>query len=450
MEGTPNNIKAQNFWNKLFGDPVEFSIENRAFNAVSVITLLMLLMALPVNYFINLSEQNIIVLTALIIQSYFYYQSRFNKKYQKGVFVYALVSYLILGFTFCYNSGSQGPALFYFIITFLLLFSLTRGKYFGLWLSLHILAGTFLMVCEYYKAPWIHFTYTSNTNRLTDIGATYIVTIVFVFFITNYLRKNYESEKHLAEERSDAIEKQNLQILAQNQQLEHLNEEKDKLFSIISHDLRSPLNSIQGYLELLNEQDIDENDKEMMKRELLDLTKNTSDMLLNLLSWSKAQMQGVKVQLKPMNLDNTISQALEFQKSIAAKKGIQISYNNVQTLDVVGDHDMLELVVRNLVNNSIKFTKPGGIISISVKRKGTEAELSIKDNGIGISELQQKELFTLKSKSTYGTTNEKGMGLGLLLCKEFIELQNGRIWFNSAPGNGSEFNIALPLFISAN
>ncbi len=445
MEGKTTSIKAQNTWNKLTGDPSEFTMENRAFNSVSAITTLMLILALPVNFIIDLPEANIITLVALFIQFYFYYRARFKKKYKTGLIVYASLSYIILALTFCFNSGSEGPTLLYFIITFLLLFSITRGKYFGLWLCLHIFSGIFLIACEYYKVPWIHFTYTNNNNRLIDIVSSYVVTIIFVFFITNYLRKSYENEKKLAEERSKDIGKQNQQIRIQNEQLEKLNEEKDKLFSIISHDLRSPLNSMQGYLEILTEDDIEEDERDMMKRELLDLTKNTSDMLQNLLSWSKTQMQGVKVQIKPMALENTISQALEFQKSIAAKKGIQISIQNNEPIEVLADNDMLELVIRNLVNNAIKFTNPGGIITVSAKKKGQRAEISIKDNGIGISAEQQKEIFTLKSKSTYGTTNEKGMGLGLLLCKEFIELQNGRISFSSIPGSGSEFIIALPL-----
>jgi signal transduction histidine kinase len=124
---------------------------------------------------------------------------------------------------------------------------------------------------------------------------------------------------------------------------------------------------------------------------------------------------------------------------------VNLSYEIAEDTEAIVDKDMLQLVVRNLVNNAVKFTPSGGNISVVCHKTVADCRLMIKDNGMGISQEQQKELFSLKSKSTYGTSNEKGVGLGLLLCKEFIELQNGRIWFISSPGIGTTFFISLPL-----
>ena len=192
-------------------------------------------------------------------------------------------------------------------------------------------------------------------------------------------------------------------------------------------------------------EDIDAIQKQMVEAELLLLTKNTSDMLSNLLSWSKSQMDGVVVTFSIINISESLRNTLDVQKLIANKKGVNLEYEINEAVNITGDKDMLQLVVRNLVNNAVKFTPAGGYVKIQSNITGADCRLVIKDNGIGISAEQQKELFTLKSKPTYGTMNEKGVGLGLLLCKEFIELQNGRIWFISSPGLGTTFYISLPL-----
>ena len=156
-------------------------------------------------------------------------------------------------------------------------------------------------------------------------------------------------------------------------------------------------------------------------------------------------MKGVSVNLVPIKIKDMVDDARNFKMAGAAKKNIKLTYAIDRELEVIADKDMLRIVLRNLVVNAIKFTKPGGEIVIGVKRKNDKAEISIKDNGIGIPAEKQREIFSLKTNSTYGTNEEKGMGLGLMLCKEFVEYQNGTIWFESEEGKGSTFFISLPL-----
>ena len=156
-------------------------------------------------------------------------------------------------------------------------------------------------------------------------------------------------------------------------------------------------------------------------------------------------MKGVSVNLVPIKIKDMVDDARNFKMAGAAKKNIKLTYAIDRELEVVADKDMLRIVLRNLVINAIKFTQTGGEITIGVKRKDDTAIISIKDNGIGIPPEKQSEIFSLKTNSTYGTNEEKGMGLGLMLCKEFVEYQNGRIWFESEVGKGSTFFISLPL-----
>jgi signal transduction histidine kinase len=200
-----------------------------------------------------------------------------------------------------------------------------------------------------------------------------------------------------------------------------------------------------GYLEILSNNIVNNEEKKMIETELLGQIKYTSDLLQNLLYWSKSQMKGVNVKLVPLKVIDIIEDTRNFKLAGAAKKEIKLSYSIDKEIEVIADKDMLMIVLRNLVVNAIKFTPVGGEIAIKVIKDKDNAVISIKDNGIGIPEEKKKELFTLKSQSTYGTNQEKGIGLGLVLCKEFTEYQNGKIWFDSVEGKGSTFYVSLPL-----
>lgn len=154
---------------------------------------------------------------------------------------------------------------------------------------------------------------------------------------------------------------------------------------------------------------------------------------------------GTRVSLTPLNLNEVIETCLRIQHSAAMEKLITIRNTADPEICILADLDMLKLVMRNLINNAIKFTRSGGEIVISNDIKDGCGVLTIQDNGIGISPEQQKNLFSMETSSTYGTNNEKGVGLGLMLCKEFTEMQGGNISFTSCIGEGTTFNLSFPL-----
>jgi two-component system sensor histidine kinase/response regulator len=213
--------------------------------------------------------------------------------------------------------------------------------------------------------------------------------------------------------------------------------------SILAHDLKDPLASIQSFLELLSEYNIEEAERINIEKELLTRTQNASQMLANVLTWSKSQMDGVQPQIRTLNLAGTLGSTLQLSKSIAAEKGIETQFAIPENICVAADADMLQLVIRNLLMNAIKFTYPGGKIKLSTRLVDDKCTIMITDTGIGIPEEKKNTVFSLSDKTTYGTENEKGAGLGLVLCKNFIELQDGKIWFESQPGQGTAFFIAL-------
>lgn len=253
----------------------------------------------------------------------------------------------------------------------------------------------------------------------------------------SYLIKNYEREKDNA--------------LKASQALEVANNSKTRLLSILSHDLRSPLNSITTYLETLNGYELSAEERQFLEKNLLNETKNMQVMLHNLLSWTKSQMDGgTSVNLVRLNLSEMVADCLLIQQTAAKIKSVAIYADVDPSLELYADTDMLKLVIQNLVNNAIKFTPAGGEIQINSNCDRGRLRLNITDNGIGIPKERQANLFTLHATSTYGTNNEKGVGLGLILCKEYTELQNIQISFSSLPGNGTKFTLEFAELASDN
>lgn len=387
----------------------------------------------------------VVIAGLVIVQSFLYYNSLFKKQYKKEIIVFALVSYIGVLMNYFNNSGTLGPSLFLLFLTLQFLLTVSPSKYNRVWIIVHILVATILICIEYSYPDLAPNTYSSRFDRYFDILTTFVACILFVHFITAYLKRYYTNERRISQERLSAILKQNEHILQQNAELERLNDEKNKMFSIISHDLRSPVDSIRGYLEVLSNNILDPDEKKEIEVELLGQVKYTSDLLQNLLYWSKTQMKGVNVKLVPLKLIDMVDDARNFKLAGAAKKEIKMTYAISRDIEVIADKDMLKIVLRNLVMNAIKFTPAGGEIAIKAIREGDFAVISVKDTGIGIPESKKNELFTLRSGSTFGTNDEKGIGLGLVLCKEFVEYQNGKIWFDSIPGSGATFYISLPL-----
>ncbi len=219
---------------------------------------------------------------------------------------------------------------------------------------------------------------------------------------------------------------------------------KDRFFSIIAHDLRNPFNQIMGFADLLKE-DFEKNDVTRMKR-LTDYiylsAENGHKLLENLLSWAKSQTGSVAFNPENVKLTDIIFETISFYKFTADKKNIKIIFNEeIENQCVFFDKEMLKTVFRNLISNAIKFTENNGEIEIVIFDKKEYVQINISDTGIGISEEQKEKIFKIDEVFTMtGTDNEKGSGLGLVVCKEFIEKNKGKIFVESESGKGSVFS----------
>jgi signal transduction histidine kinase len=261
--------------------------------------------------------------------------------------------------------------------------------------------------------------------------------------------KSYELEIAIREknkELSTLNENLEKKVEERTHQLEELNKTKDKFFSIIAHDLKNPFNTLLGFTELIKE-NFDKYDNEQLKYYisiLYDTADHGYSLLLNLLEWSRSQTGSIRMEQEVLEINKIVDDALRLLENSAEKKQIKINTSISNSETVFADFNMLQTVIRNLISNAIKYTNTGGEISIKSVRKNKFLIVSVKDNGIGIKPEIIDKLFRLDQNiSTKGTNDETGTGLGLLLCKEFIEKNGGKIWVESIPESGSEFFFSL-------
>ena len=236
-------------------------------------------------------------------------------------------------------------------------------------------------------------------------------------------------------------------IVSQNIELRRTISNRDKMYSVIAHDLRSPMASIRMVLNLL----VNAIPPETIGKELFDLidkanreSEETHDLLDNLLKWTKSQTGRLNVVLQEFDLAEVVPGVVDIFVMIAETKHIKLNLNIEEGVEVNADKDMLKTVIRNFISNAIKFSNENSTIDISVKNEAPMARISVRDHGVGISADRIATLFS-DGKTTYGTANEEGSGLGLQLCKDFAVKNGGDVEVTSIEGEGSTFSVLVPL-----
>lgn len=243
------------------------------------------------------------------------------------------------------------------------------------------------------------------------------------------------------------LKDQNKEIVTQNQQLEEINAIKNKLLSIIGHDLRSPVSSLKGFVDLLQSSTLTEQQIRHFSNLMSNSLVSTSHLLDNLLFWAKSQMEGMRVNAQSFDLRPIILQNRNLVQSRAEEKEVVLQTEETAgPVLVYADQIMVDMVIRNLVENAIKFSRPGDTVTIYSQVKTDDVTIIIRDTGLGIQMEDQSKIFNRSvSYTTSGTSREKGSGLGLSLCKELVEKNGGKIWFESQPGAGTTFTFTLPV-----
>jgi two-component system, sensor histidine kinase and response regulator len=286
---------------------------------------------------------------------------------------------------------------------------------------------------RFYDLPIIFLTAKNDTESITQ---------AFEAGGVDFVQKPFKGSELILRVKT------HITIKLQKEELKKLNATKDKFFSIIAHDLKGPFTGLLGFTELLvGESDNTPPEQLKLYYNLLHQSaKQGYNLLNNLLEWSRTQRESIQILPEKFELNSIIQDVLELLNNNIQNKSITIQVKGELSQKVNADKNMTHTVLRNLISNAIKFTNHNKQIEIILSANETHAIIEIKDEGIGMTEETMSNLFQIdKNVSRKGTNDEPGTGLGLIICKEFIEANHGEIWINSIPGNGSSFFFSLPL-----
>jgi len=259
---------------------------------------------------------------------------------------------------------------------------------------------------------------------------------------TEIARKNISLE-----EQKEEIVTANEVLMKQKDELNELNAMKDTFFSILAHDLKNPFSSLYSLSGLVvqNFQNMDEDEQLTALKKIEDSTKLIYNLLDNLLTWSQSQRGDIDYQPGKFLLSNLVNTNINLHKVSAENKGVRFNSGVSGELYAYGDREMISTVLRNLINNAVKYSRKGGVIDVNVTEKDDKLEVVVADQGVGMSMENTEKIFRIDAKvKSPGTQGEKGTGLGLILCKDFVEINKGQIWCKSEEGSGSTFHFTIP------
>lgn len=408
--------------NYIVGSSDELSSENRTLNLVAVIAIGVTLTSIISNAIIGLHHLNFSLFISFVVLSVIYYLARFQRRFQLARIVMITMAYLILGVSFFQNNGTDGSVVIASIAILFLALSITKAKNQFVAVLLHILLFLGLMAVEYNYPELIPDNYPTRLERQIDIASGFVITIVFLSFLLMFIRRMMNEQKQKIEEQREALERTNVQLR--------------RIFSVLSHDLRTPLNNIQSYLEILQDGSLSDDEEKGIKAQLLKSTKNSTAMLTPILEWSKLELKGETMRDEETEVDALIHTCLQQVSDYADEKGVLLEYTPCNHR-VSCAPDQMVVILRNLMHNAIKFSESGQKVEVYCREIDGQCTVCVKDSGRGMTPEEVDRLFTVESRSKKGTNSEVGSGIGLILSKQLAALNKADLEVESSPGIGT-------------
>lgn len=362
---------------------------------------------------------------------------RINNNYRLAYYLFGILAYPILAFNFYFNDGIIGPTFYIFFLVHMVMLSISPIGKFIFWSVLNFIFFVALFYAGSVYKDSLPAMYDSWELIFFDHSITYLGTLVGISLLIGTIKQYYINQKNKVSEKGR-------ELIQANRNLNRVNSEKDKIITIISHDLKNPLQSIMQTLELINQSELTQKEIEYLLAELLKITTRTYNMMENILDWSSFELKNKHVKIQETDMQSLLDNTLEILKVIAKQKDISFEtvYHKNPTVKI--ETDRLLLIIRNLVQNAIKFTENGGKVVMEINSSEELVIISITDTGIGIPEEQLKDIFQLDIKSTFGTNHEKGTGMGLHLCYQNALKLGGTLVADSTLGQGSRFELKIP------
>lgn len=285
---------------------------------------------------------------------------------------------------------------------------------------------------------------TKKQQNLSIVGAIVAFVLICLLLLFVMVNKKIRSLYQQLKVQKETIEVYNHQLAAQRDELDNLNQLKDRMFSAVMHDFKTPINTLESMLNLLIKKHMSPDEAVPVSKKLLQSVQQSKASINNIITWIKSHFQGFNPQKEPIDCDSLFSEIKIYHTSPAREKEITIEVENDITELFLSDREILFIVLNNLMSNAIKFTNRNGEVSLKSRIEGETVVFEVSDTGIGIPAEARKQLFGVSNYSTTGTSLEKGTGLGLLICRELLEKIGGTISVKSEIGKGSTFRVAIP------
>ena len=433
---------------KITGNREDFSVQHRIFNATIFFGITLTIISGISNYYMGLKPFTYIYpfLSCFLFVGFYFYSIFKRNLYIISRVSFAYIIFIYFPLNWFINGGSLGGFQYFSVFFLIILLTTMPGKN-GVFLALYFFTIIAVLFLEYYF-PELVYDYITRIDRYIDLIITYTLLYFAILIVLNIFLKLYKQANITLEKQKEEIRITGEKLEIANNELKEINKTKDKFFSIIAHDLRSPFNSMLGFSGMLDEH-YDELNKEEQKEYIGIINgsiHSTFKLLENLLAWSNSQRGTINFNPEEINLFLLSVEIIELIQISAEKKSINIKSEIPKHIVIQADRYMFSTVLRNLLSNAIKFTpRNGEIIVKAQENKNGFIQVSVKDNGMGISKEVQSQLFDFSNNtSTKGTDNETGTGLGLILCEEFVVKHGGKIWVESEIDKGSTFYFTIP------
>jgi two-component system, sensor histidine kinase and response regulator len=386
-----------------------------------------------------------VCVSLLVLGLNFYY------KYQAGMIAYFILYPVATSIVYL-NGMNLGVELFFILYGILSVFFLQEIS--------EMLFSVGLSMVSYFILAVVNknYHYQLESANIIFYFFNQVTAIVFIFYGLFLIKREnsiyqlgilatnrtlHEKNLKIQKQKNEIEEKAKL-LRHQTSELTELNSLKNKLFSVIAHDLKSPIYALRNLFRNIQQYDTPASEiKKMIPGIVTDLN-YTTGLMENLLQWAKSQMQSEATQLQEVDLRELIRDVGKLLNLQASAKEISIACQAEESCFVKADKDMISLVLRNLLSNAIKFTPKRGSVSISINQNASFVEVAVEDSGVGISAEAMQKINENIYYTSKGTSSEAGTGLGLMLCKDFLSKNNGRLYISSEPGKGSVFSFALP------
>jgi signal transduction histidine kinase len=374
--------------------------------------------------------------------------NQYKKCYSISKIFFLVIIYSLAVVAWRYNGGLNGSGALFLIAINIYTLAIFKNRHLLL-AVINISFFTAVCLMNHLYPETLLVSYRNETDRVIDLIVSYTLLTSSIALVINSILKNYNKVNMKTTSQKEELEKLNIEITRANNELKKLNASKDKFLSIIAHDLRSPVATIQGYSDYLLSHPgspHDEHSRLFMKN-INSAARKTLELLDNLLTWSRSQSGHIFFNPSRTGLAGVIGEVTETLRPTARFKNIAVTFSGSDDINLVADRNMLKIILQNIISNAIKFTLPGGKVEISARCLDDRVEISVSDTGLGMSDSIKMSLFDPDAHvTTAGTEKETGSGLGLLISKEFIDKHGGNISVTSELNKGSRFTIALPKY----